>query len=156
MTDVYQWGEMNFCALRSCFIDHLFLTSDFRQVPRRNLLQFFPFLVRCCLCCRNFHGLGHKNKFVYQVVMLQWIVSFPTIWSSWWFGRDSPTRSLVDPLAPKIHASLDLISLDLPRVTQFWLLLLILQGIAGATGVSNFLPWNPCPQGQWNRFLVLF
>ena len=56
-----------------------------------------------------FMAWGHKNKFVYQVVMLQWIVSFPTIWSSWWFGRDSPARSLVDPLASKIHTSLDLI-----------------------------------------------
>ena len=24
MTDVHQWGKMNFCALRPCFIDHLF------------------------------------------------------------------------------------------------------------------------------------
>ena len=48
---VHQWGEMNFCARRPCFIDHLFLTSDFRQVPRRNFPQFVPFLVHCCLCC---------------------------------------------------------------------------------------------------------
>ena len=36
----------------------------------------FPFLVHCCLCCKHFHGLVHKNKFVNQNVMLQWIVSF--------------------------------------------------------------------------------
>ena len=36
---------MNFNALRPCFIDHLFFTSsDFRQVPRRNLFQFSYFL----------------------------------------------------------------------------------------------------------------
>ena len=29
MTDVHQWGGMNFCALRPCFINHLFLASDF-------------------------------------------------------------------------------------------------------------------------------
>ena len=32
MTDVHQWGKMNFCAIRPCFIDHLFfyiwLSSD--------------------------------------------------------------------------------------------------------------------------------
>ena len=60
MTYVHQWGEVNFCALRPCFIDHLFLTSDFRQVPRRIFLQIFPFLIHCCLCCRNFHGLEHR------------------------------------------------------------------------------------------------
>ena len=63
---------------------------------------------------------------------------FPAIWSSWWFGRDSPIRGLVDSLTFKIHASFDLIFLDLSPFPQFWLFLLILQGIAGATGVSNF------------------
>ena len=28
----------------------LFLHFDFGQVPRRNFLQFFPFLVHCCFC----------------------------------------------------------------------------------------------------------
>ena len=37
---------MNFCALRPCFIDHFFLTSDFRQVPRRNL---FSICAKCGL-----------------------------------------------------------------------------------------------------------
>ena len=31
---------MNFCASRPCFIDYLFLTSDFRQVARRNFHNF--------------------------------------------------------------------------------------------------------------------
>ena len=44
MTYVHQWGEMNFCAFRPCFIDHLFLTFDFRQLPRRKFLQFFTSL----------------------------------------------------------------------------------------------------------------
>ena len=42
MTDVHRWSKMNLCALRSCFIDHLFFTSDFRQVPRQNLLPISP------------------------------------------------------------------------------------------------------------------
>ena len=60
----------------SFFIDHPFFASDFRQVPRRNFLQFFPFLVHCCLCCRNFHSLRHRNKLVNQIVVLQWITTF--------------------------------------------------------------------------------
>ena len=46
----------------TCFIVHFFLTSDFRQVPRRNFLQFFPFLVHWCVRCRNFTvwGIGIK------------------------------------------------------------------------------------------------
>ena len=32
---------MNCSARRPCFINHLFLTFDFCQVPRRNFLQFF-------------------------------------------------------------------------------------------------------------------
>ena len=69
-TCVHQWGEVNFFALRPCFIDHLFLTSDFRQVPRRNFLQCFPFLVHCWLCCWNFHSLRQRNNFVNQIAML--------------------------------------------------------------------------------------
>ena len=42
---------------------------------------------------------------------------FPAIWSSWWVGNDSPIRSLVDSLASRIHASLDLKSLVLLRVS---------------------------------------
>ena len=42
MMHVHQWGEMNFSARHPCFIDHLFLTVDFCQVPRRNFLQFVP------------------------------------------------------------------------------------------------------------------
>ena len=64
---------------------------------------------------------------------------FLAIWSSWWFGKDSPICSLVDSLASKIHASVDLALLDLSPVTLFWLFLLILRGMSGATGVANFL-----------------
>ena len=69
-------AKWTFAALRPCFIDHLFLTFDFCQVPRRNFLQFFPFFVHCCFCCRNFHSLRHRNKFVNQIIMLQWILTF--------------------------------------------------------------------------------
>ena len=48
-------------------------------------------------------------------------------------------RILVDSLASKIHANLDLKSLVLLRVSPHLLFLHDLQGIAGAIGVSNFL-----------------
>ena len=47
-----------------------FLLLTFVRFHARNFLQFFPFLVHCCLCCGNFHGLRHKNKFVNQIFML--------------------------------------------------------------------------------------
>ena len=59
---------------------------------------------------------------------------FPAIWSPWWFGNDSPIRSLRDSLASRMHARF-----VLSPFPQFWSFLRILQGIAGATGVSNFL-----------------
>ena len=85
---------MNCSARRPCFIDHLFLTFDFRQVPRRNFLQFFPFLVHCCFRCRNFHSLRHRNKLVNQIVVLQWIFTFSCnmVFMIWWF-RVSHTHS---------------------------------------------------------------
>ena len=38
-------------------------------------LQFFPFLVTRCFCCRNFLSLKHRNKIVNQIVVLWWTVS---------------------------------------------------------------------------------
>ena len=41
------------------------------------------------------------------------------MWSSWWFGTDSPIRSLVDSSASRIHASFVFILLDAP-LPQFF------------------------------------
>ena len=111
---------MNFCALRPCFIDHLFLLLTFVKFHAEIFFQILPFFIHCCLCCGNYHGLKHRNKFVHQIVMLQ---------------RDSSIRILVDSLSSEIHANLDLKS----SVLLCFFFLLFLQGIAGATGVSNFL-----------------
>ena len=82
---------MNCNARRPCFIDHLFLTFDFRQVPRRNFLQFFPLLVHCCFRCRNLHSLRHRNKFVNQIVVL-FTFSCNMVFVIWWY-RVSHTHS---------------------------------------------------------------
>ena len=59
---------MNFCALRSCFIDHLFFVSDFRQLPSGCLFKFFAFLFPMqplrSVC---FQRSRHWSKFVHQV-----------------------------------------------------------------------------------------
>ena len=60
---------------RTTLLDHLFLTSDYRQVPDRNFLQFFPFFNHCCFRCRYLHSLRHRNRLVNQIVMLQWIIT---------------------------------------------------------------------------------
>ena len=41
MTEIHQRRKMNFSAISPCFVDHLFLASDFRQLPCRNFHQFF-------------------------------------------------------------------------------------------------------------------
>ena len=66
MTYVHQRSKMNCGAWRPCFINHLFFHFWLSSTPRRNFLQFFSFLIHCCLCCGNLHGLRHKHKFVYQ------------------------------------------------------------------------------------------
>ena len=87
---------------------------------------------------------------------------FPAIWSSWKFGRESSIRNLVDSPASKIHAKLDLKSLVLLRVSPCLHFLLVLQGTAGAIGVSNFLraflmvSVNSLSSSQWNKFLAIF
>ena len=76
MTYVY------YCAWRPCFIDCFFLTSDFCQVPCRNFLQFFPFLVHPCFRCR-----------VHQIAMMTWIV--PCSCTSRQWGWDSTPHAFL-------------------------------------------------------------
>ena len=42
--------------------------------PTPESFPIFPFFVHCCLCCGCLHGLKHGNKFVNEIVMLQWVV----------------------------------------------------------------------------------
>ena len=76
MTQIHQWRDMNFSSLIPCFIDHLFLGSDFRQLPCRNFSPVFPFFYFCCLCLWNFHCLRHRNEFVNKTVMIHRIHPF--------------------------------------------------------------------------------
>ena len=60
----------NFC--RAWQEQLMFPTSDLFLTFAKfhsQILQFFPFLVHCCLCCGKFHGLRCRNKFVYKVAV---------------------------------------------------------------------------------------
>ena len=101
--------------------------------------SFSHSLYTAAFCCGYLHCLRHRNKFVYQIVMLQWNVPFSCNKVLMIFRKDSSIRCLLDLLASKIHAHFDLNSLVLPRVSPCLLFLLVLQGITGAIGVSNVL-----------------
>ena len=81
----------------------------------------------------------------------------PAVWFSWWFGKDSPFRSLVDSLSSKIHASFDLISLDLPPIHNFDCSCLSCKAkreplvFPISCEHSWWSLWIPCPPGQWNK-----
>ena len=55
--DLYTFGVLDFHVFTSCFLDHLFLVSDFRQIPRRNFLKFFPILCPLLLLLQVFSSL---------------------------------------------------------------------------------------------------
>ena len=58
MTKIHQWRKMNFSALSPCFIDHLFLVSDFRQLPCRDFLLFFRSFSTAALAFGIFDAWG--------------------------------------------------------------------------------------------------
>ena len=104
---------MNCSVRRPCFIDHFFLTSDFCQVPRRNFLQFFPFLVHCCFCCRNVHSLRHRISLTageehedeeddekwlsWLWVSFSWWKSRGRTWQTWYHHRNEVFRVVYYP-----------------------------------------------------------
>ena len=135
---VHQWGEVHFSTFFSCFINHFRFVSDFRQVPRRNLFKFLPF------CCGYLHCLRHRNKCVCtKLSCCSELSPFPAIWSSWYFGRDSSIRILVDWLASKIHANLDMKSFVLLRVSPCLLFLQVLEKHSWSHWCFQFLASIP-------------
>ena len=157
MTDVNQWDKMNFCVLRTCFTDNLFLTSG--STP-----ESFPIfsISTAAFAAGIFIAWGIGINLWTKLQCCSELFPFPAIWSSWWVDNDSPIRSLCRFASFQMHVSFDLISLVLSRVSPY-LLFFVLQGIAGVIGVSNFTRafliwflWISCPQGQWNKFLVIF
>ena len=66
MIDIHPYGKMNFCVFHPYFIDHFFLTSNFRLLPRRNLFQFSLIFMHCCFAAGIFMtwiiGINLWNK----------------------------------------------------------------------------------------------
>ena len=69
MTNIHQWRKMNFSPLIPCLIDHFLLVSDFRQLPCRNFLQFFPILLPLLSLHSEFYCLRHRNEFENETVV---------------------------------------------------------------------------------------
>ena len=65
---------MNCSVRRPYFIDHLFLTYDICQMPRRKFLQFFP---TAAFTNEIFIAWGIE-KIVDQMIMLLWINCLPS------------------------------------------------------------------------------
>ena len=137
MTEVHWWRKMNFYTVVPCFSDHVFLDSDFCQLPCWYFLKFSHYF-HCCLCIRYFECLRHWNKLVHQVTMLSEFIPFAAMWSSWYFCRTPSNRSLIDSSASKIQAyfvlRFPILRLVSPR--QFTS---VLQGIVAGIGMANFL-----------------
>ena len=150
---------MNCSARRPCFIDHPFLTSDFRQIPRRIFLNFSHSLSTAAFAAGIFiaWGIGKFCEPSCSAVMI--FSPFPAIWSWRWCGIELPVRSLVDSSASRIHASLVLILLDAPFPQFFhnfaghsrshWSFQLLTRVLDG------FFEFR-YPRGRWNRFLAIF
>ena len=80
----HQWRKMNFSALIPCFFDQFFLIYDFRQVPRRYFLQFFPFFLS--LPPLHLLFLDAWDIGMNLWTRLQWVVEFIPfeVIRSWW------------------------------------------------------------------------
>ena len=130
---------MNISSLFPCFIDHLFLVSDFRQLPCKNFLEFCPFIYHCCLCIRNFHCLRHRNELVNKTVVSQRIRPFRSDVILMRFVSSS-----FQPLS-RAFVGINNTRVFLSCVSQYCggfsplLFIGILQGIAACIGTSNFL-----------------
>ena len=127
---------MNSCARRPWIIDHLWFICDFCQVPREIFSNVSHSLSTAAFAA-GFLWAWDRNKFVYQIINAVMISPFPAMWSSWWFGNDSPIRSLEDSSASRIHASLVVSFIECTTPTIF------LRNFAGHKQeqlfVSNFL-----------------
>ena len=125
-----------------CFIDHFFLVSDFRQLPCRNSLQFFPILPILSLLLLlhldffNAWGIG-MNLWT----RLWWVIEFVPFAVMWsWWGL-CPAPSSLGLVLSSASTTQTFFVLHFPIFPSVFPLLLIgiLQGIAAGIGTSNFL-----------------
>ena len=143
---IHQWRKMNLSVLSSCFIDHFFLVSWFRQLPCGIFLLFFQLFFHCCLCIWNFHCLRHRNEFVHKTKM--WENSSLLQWCD----LDEVCVQLLPALVSCVrrhHQHKRSLSCDSQYCggSLHCSLSVFLQGIAAGIGYSNFLAYDlraPC------------
>ena len=129
MMYVHQWYKIHFFSLRPRFIDHLFCYFWLSSNSTPKFSNFSHSLSTASFAAWIFQRLRQKNQSICDtIVMLYLIVSFPAIC----LHDDLVSGILVD----SSHASFVSLLLDSP-LPQFFFI--ILQSIAGSTGVSNFL-----------------
>ena len=112
--------------------------------------SFSLYFTHCCFCSGYLHCLRHRNKFVYQIEMLQWIVS------------SSCDIVLMKTLQRLLHTHSRGFT-GFQDTHKFWLEiisvdagLLFLTFLACLCSIPNGFLQYPCPQGHWNKFLVIF
>ena len=157
MTYVHQWRKMYFTSLflASSITSDLFLT--FARFHVEIFSSFLHSLSTAFFASGNFIAWGtgkicapYCNDAVNYILFLQsglreFLVQFLP-----------HAASFLDSSASKIDVNLDLWLAFVLRVTPCLLLFVHLQGMAGAVGISNFFPWIPHPQVQWNKYLEVF
>ena len=132
-------AKMNFSALIPCFIDHLFLASDFRQLPCWYFLQVSHYFATAAFASGIFIAWGIGMNLCTR---LQWVIEFIP------FCSDMILVMFVYCSAPsRLGLVLSSATTQAYLVLRFtilrWVLpplfIGIVQGIAAGIGTSNFL-----------------
>ena len=96
-------AKCTFYALIPCFIVHFWFVSDFRQVPRRTFLKFFPFFCPLLLLLQlSSFAWGMGLNLCTKLKWCSELLPFPAIWSSWILGTFRSMRGLLDSSASKM------------------------------------------------------
>ena len=114
--------------LASAITSFLFLTF---VSCHASIFSIFPLFVHCCFRIWCVHCFRHRNNFVFWIVVVQRVDSFPC-------NRVPSARFLVDSSDSTMHAYYVLRASGVRQVSLY-VPLMILQGIAAGIGTSNFL-----------------
>ena len=138
MTEIHSWRKMYCSAFIPCFSDHLIFASDFRQLPCRDFLEFFPLFSTAAFASGTFIAWGIGINLCTRLQRLNEFKPFPAMWSSWYLREAPSIRILIDSSASTMHAYFVL----RPQMGRQVSLLLrhneVLQGIVAGIGMSDF------------------
>ena len=112
MAQIHQWRKMHFSALIPCFGNYFRFVSDFRQIPCRYFLKFFPFFLHCCLLHPVFWRLEASeltSVFVPNCNGLAKLFLLQQFWSLWYLSGTPSNRILTDSSASTMQENLVLL-----------------------------------------------